>query len=107
MIAIEELSRAGLVALSSLLGCDYCQGGVPGIGKKLALHLLRAWKHNKSDDLLERFCEWSSPQAQEGTYKVYPLQLTQTDVVIESGELLSDTLEGNVHSTSRGNNVVV
>ena len=91
VIAIEGLTRADLVALSLLLGCDYCPGGVPGIGKKLALQLLRAWKRKKSDDLLERFREWSSPQVQEGTYKVCPLQLTQINVVIELGELISTT----------------
>lgn len=61
------MNRIDLVALGLLLGSDYCPGGVPGVGKKLALQLVRAWKRKSSSDLLERFHEWKTPQFQEGT----------------------------------------
>ena len=33
------LSRSALVALALLLGCDYCPGGVPGVGGQSALSI--------------------------------------------------------------------
>jgi 5'-3' exonuclease len=54
------------VALGLLLGSDYCPGGVSGVGKKLALQLVREWKRKKSTNLLDRFREWRSLQFEEG-----------------------------------------
>lgn len=62
----QDLTRVDLVALGLLLGSDYCPGGVPSVGKKLALQLVRAWKRRKCGDLLERFRTWTSTQLQEG-----------------------------------------
>ena len=63
---ILGLGRVDLVALGLLLGSDYCPGGVPGVGKKLALQLVREWKRKKSTSLLERFRGWRSSQFEEG-----------------------------------------
>ncbi len=60
------LSRVDLVTLGLLLGSDYCPGGVPGVGKKLALQLVREWKRKKSTNLLDRFREWRLSQSEEG-----------------------------------------
>ena len=54
------------MALGLLLGSDYCPGGVSGVGKKLALQLVREWKRKKSANLLDRFHEWKSSQFKEG-----------------------------------------
>ena len=63
---IIGLGRVDLVALGLLLGSDYCPGGVPGVGKKLALQVVREWKRKKSTSLLERFRDWRSSQFEEG-----------------------------------------
>ena len=54
------------MALGLLLGSDYCPGGVLGVGKKLALQLVREWKRKKSTNLLDRFREWTSSHFKEG-----------------------------------------
>ena len=46
-----HLDRERLVALALLLGCDYQPKGVPGIGKEMALKLL---KELQLDNILER-----------------------------------------------------
>ena len=62
------LSRDDLVALALLLGCDYCPKGVPGVGRKIALQLLRAWKRcGQSYNLLDRYRRWRSKEFGEGT----------------------------------------
>ena len=61
------LARDDLVALALLLGCDYCPRGVPGVGTKIAMQLLRAWKrHGRSNSILDRFRTWKSKEFGEG-----------------------------------------
>jgi len=66
------LSRDDLVALALLLGCDYCPRGVPGVGKKIALQLLRAWKrYGQSNSILDRFRRWTFKEFDEGVHGIY------------------------------------
>lgn len=60
MDAIEKklnLDRRKLVALAILLGCDYNQTGVLGVGKEKAIKLLEKLKDK---DILERFDQWKN-----------------------------------------------
>lgn len=66
------MTRADLVGLALLLGCDYCPQGVPGVGKEGALKLLKhcnsvprppsstqgSGDYCKSWNLLELFRVW-------------------------------------------------
>ncbi|KAM9070889.1 flap endonuclease GEN homolog 1 isoform X1 [Sarcophilus harrisii] len=49
------LDRDTLIGLAVLLGCDYLPKGVPGVGKELALKLVRSLK---GQNLLQKFDQW-------------------------------------------------
>ena len=46
-----DLDRKTLVALAVLLGCDYLSQGVSGVGKEIAMKLIRTVNH---DNLIDR-----------------------------------------------------
>lgn len=48
---ILDLNRQKLVALGILLGCDYLPQGVSGVGKEIAMKLIKSVNHK---NLLER-----------------------------------------------------
>ncbi|XP_023226134.1 flap endonuclease GEN homolog 1-like [Centruroides sculpturatus] len=52
-----NLDRRKLVALAVILGCDYHQTGIPGIGKEKAMKLLEKLK---DVDILDRFHQWKN-----------------------------------------------
>ena len=49
---ILDLNRQKLVALGILLGCDYLPQGVSGVGKEIAMKLIKSVNHK---NLLDRF----------------------------------------------------
>lgn len=51
------LGRTHLIALGLLLGCDFCEQGVPGVGKVNALKLMALWK---DENALEKMKKWNS-----------------------------------------------
>ncbi|KAJ7392256.1 Flap endonuclease GEN 1 [Desmophyllum pertusum] len=51
-----NLNRQKLVALGILLGCDYLPQGVAGVGKEIAMRLIKNVNH---DNLIDRFYEWA------------------------------------------------
>ena len=60
------LSRSALVALALLLGCDYCPGGVPGVGRQSALSLLHSCLELDPEcDLLQRMRSWRDGKGEE------------------------------------------
>ncbi|XP_062323274.1 flap endonuclease GEN homolog 1 [Osmerus eperlanus] len=50
-----HLERETLVGLAILLGCDYIPKGIPGVGKELALKLIKTCK---GQTLLQKFHQW-------------------------------------------------
>ena len=80
------------MALALLLGCDYCPGGVPGVGKKIALQLIRGWKkHGSSYCILQRFRQWALDDFKAG-------MLVQKDIVIgmDSIEVIMGEYKHNI-----------
>ncbi|XP_068707716.1 flap endonuclease GEN homolog 1-like [Montipora foliosa] len=57
-----NLNRKTLVALAVLLGCDYLPQGVSGVGKEIAMKLIRSVDQ---DNLIDRFCEWTKSTCQD------------------------------------------
>ncbi|CAH3147543.1 unnamed protein product, partial [Porites evermanni] len=57
-----NLNRQNLVALGVLLGCDYLPQGVSGVGKEIAMKLIRNVKH---DNLIDRFFKWAKGMCQD------------------------------------------
>lgn len=51
LMEFVDLNRQNLVALGVLLGCDYLPQGVSGVGKEIAMKLIRNVKH---DNLIDR-----------------------------------------------------
>ncbi|KAG8185132.1 hypothetical protein JTE90_006335 [Oedothorax gibbosus] len=60
-----DLDQEKLIALALLLGCDYDEDGVPGIGKETAIKFL---SELNGYDPLKRFLEWK----QKGESEIYP-----------------------------------
>ncbi|XP_067936731.1 uncharacterized protein [Watersipora subatra] len=52
-----KLTRSHLIALSILIGCDYCPKGVPGVGKTLAIKFCT---EVSGDDILKKLEQWAT-----------------------------------------------
>lgn len=57
-----DLNRQKLVALGILLGCDYLPQGVSGVGKEIAMKLIKSVDH---ENLIHRFYEWRQGEDQD------------------------------------------
>ncbi|XP_042882677.1 uncharacterized protein LOC122259799 [Penaeus japonicus] len=54
-----KLTRGGLILLALLLGCDYFQAGVQGVGKDTAVRLLKVWYQKGVKDPVRRMQSWA------------------------------------------------
>ena len=71
MTRVEDelgLTRADLISLALLIGCDYCPQGVPGIGRSAALQFIAACKPRDSLEVLK---SWASGEEHGEDCKVW------------------------------------
>lgn len=65
-------NRESLIALALLLGCDYDQKGIPGVGKEMACKFLHEMNEQNEKKVLERLRSWSNYRfkpSQSGKYE--------------------------------------
>lgn len=65
-------NRESLIALALLLGCDYDQKGIPGVGKEMACKFLHEMNEQNEKKTLDRLRSWSNDPckpSQSGKYE--------------------------------------